>query len=88
VEYPIALVLAAMLRPADLAPEPDRAARKLDFGLPMALGAALVAAIWAFHAAGLAQTPFFLFFGFGHGWNLLCTVSVIPEGSFALPVRI
>ena len=33
--------------------------------MPLALGATLVAAIWAFHAAGLAQTPFFLFFGFG-----------------------
>jgi hypothetical protein len=65
VEYPIALVLAAMLRPAVSAPNPDPAARKLDLGLPMALGVALVAAIWAFHAAGLAQTPFFLFFGFG-----------------------
>lgn len=65
VEYPIALVLAAMLRPAVNEPESSPAARRLDFGLPMALGAALVAAIWAFHAAGLAQTPFFLFFGFG-----------------------
>jgi hypothetical protein len=65
VEYPIALVLAAMLLPPVSAQKPDLAARRLDFGLPMALGTALVAAIWAFHAAGLAQTPFFLFFGFG-----------------------
>jgi hypothetical protein len=65
VEYPIALVLTAMLRPAVSVPEPDPAARRLDFGLPIALGVALVAAIWASHAAGLAQTPFFLLFGFG-----------------------
>jgi hypothetical protein len=65
VEYPIALVLAAMLRPAVSATESGPASRRLDFGLPIALGVALVAAIWASHAAGLAQTPFFLLFGFG-----------------------
>ncbi|MBI4164631.1 MAG: hypothetical protein HY508_02730, partial [Acidobacteria bacterium] len=64
-EYPIALVLAAMLCPAISPPERDPADRRLDFGLPMALGVALAAAIWAFSAAGLAQTPFFLVFGFG-----------------------
>lgn len=70
-EFPIAMVLAAMICPAVSAPEPGSAARRLDFGLPVALGVALAAAIWAFHTAGLAQTPFFLFFGFGPAM-LLC----------------
>ncbi len=65
VEYPIALVLAAMIRPrADTSEAPPRA-RQLDLGLPVALGLTLVSAIWASHAAGLDQTPFFFLFGFG-----------------------
>lgn len=65
VEYPLALVLAAMLCPALGAPKSDPSTRRLDLALPLALGATLFATILAFRAAGLAQASFFLLLGFG-----------------------
>ena len=70
VEYPLVLVLAAMLRPAAKSSSDSRA-RLLDFALPLLLGVAVYALIQIFQAVNLTGTSTFLFCAFGPA-ILLC----------------
>ena len=58
VEFPLVLVLAALLRPA---PEPSRVwgpnSRRLDFALPIALAALAIILLWICEAAGAKPGP-------------------------------
>jgi hypothetical protein len=57
-EFPLVLVLAALLRPsAQLTQEQQPRARLLDFALPVALGALAVGLIWACEAMGAKPGP-------------------------------
>ena len=71
VEFPLALVLAALLRPAPSPSESKPRARALDFVLPAALGAILLAAIWGLQDRGLKESASFLILGYGPAM-LLC----------------
>ena len=53
VEYPLALVLASLVRPHAEPGDQKPPARWLDFGLPAALGVLFVGLIWGLQAAGL-----------------------------------
>lgn len=70
-EFPLALVLVALLRPAPSPPDSKPRARALDFVLPVALGAILVGAIWGLQDRGLKQSASFLLLGYGPAM-LLC----------------
>ena len=72
VEFPIALVLAAALRPTiDIAKDSPRA-RKMDYLLPVALGVCVAALILALEAEGLKPglTLNIMIFGFSAVWCL------------------
>ena len=70
-EFPLALVLVALLRPVPSPADSKPGARALDFVLPVALGATLVAAIWGLQDRGLKQSASFLLLGYGPAM-LLC----------------
>jgi len=70
-EYPLALVLVAFLRPTPSPQESRPSARALDFGLPLALGGILAAAVWGLQDRGLNQSALFLLLGYGPA-VLLC----------------
>ncbi len=70
-EFPVALVLVALLRPTLSPPDSKPRARVFDFVLPAALGAILVAAIWGLEDHGLEQSARFLVLGYGPAM-LLC----------------
>lgn len=64
-EYPLALVLAAMLCPPRSSGEDTRRARTLDYLLPAALGVAVALAIWTLQNRGVAPGRLFNLVIFG-----------------------
>jgi hypothetical protein len=65
VEFPLALVLAAMLCPAGASGEDTPRARRLDYLLPAALGVAVAFAIWYLQANGVVPGRLFNLIVFG-----------------------